>query len=252
MAHKQEEFDFEKSELQKKIDAFDDRQNTLEYYLKNKTELENEKRILKEEVDHLSKEMQRQLADKDRERVQATDKLKNDMLHKIQETKTSLFALKKEQMNTTTRLTVLQNHQLTTELEYQSKQTEKLLFKNAKLQEQVTTLKRDVEIHKQVEQELAKRSHFSQKLIKKLSTKIKELEEEGEGLKKFQEQNGFFLNNIFLIIVLIMKLQSSPIKSKGKTLSKKKKLRMNLSGSWKRIWRVLKRNWQNYKMTMTF
>lgn len=184
----------------KKIESFDDRQNTLEYYLKNKTELENEKRILKEEVDHLTKEMQRQLADKDRERVQATDKLKNDMLHKIQETKTSLFALKKEQMNTTTRLTVLQNHQLTTELEYQSKQTEKLLFKNAKLQEQVTTLKRDVEIHKQVEQELAKRSHFSQKLIKKLSAKIKELEEESENIKKNQDQNGFLTNFIYLIL----------------------------------------------------
>jgi len=82
---------------------------------------------------------------------------------------------------------------LTTELEYQSKQTEKLLFKNSKLQEQVTTLKRDVEIHKQVEQELAKRSHFSQKLIKKLSSKIKELEEENESLKKNIDQNGNFL-----------------------------------------------------------
>ena len=76
-------------------------------------------------------------------------------------------------------------------MEYQSKQTEKLLFKNSKLQEQVTTLKRDVEIHKQVEQELAKRSHFSQKLIKKLSAKIKELEEESDNLKKNQDQNGY-------------------------------------------------------------
>lgn len=100
------------------------------------------------------------------------------MLHKIQDTKQQLLALKKEQLETTTRLTVLQNHQLTTELEYQSKQTEKLLFKNSKLTEQVTSLNRDIEIHKQVEQELAKRSHFSQKLIKKLSARIKELEEE--------------------------------------------------------------------------
>lgn len=95
------------------------------------------------------------------------------MLHRLQETKTSLLALKKEQLQTTTRLTVLQNHQLTTELEYQSKQTEKLLFKNAKLQEQLNSLKRDVEIHKEVEAELAKRSHFFQKLIKKLSARIK-------------------------------------------------------------------------------
>ncbi len=81
--------------------------------------------------------MQRQLADKDRERVLTTDKLKKDMLQKTQEIKNSLLTLRREQLHTTTRLTVLQNHQLTTELEYQSKQTEKLLFKNSKLQEQV-------------------------------------------------------------------------------------------------------------------
>lgn len=203
MAAKQEDFDYEKAQLQKTIDSLEARQENYDFFLKNKSELENEKRILKEDLEHLMKEKQRELADKDRERVQATDKLKNEMLHKIQETKTSLFALKKEQLQTTTRLTVLQNHQLTTELEYQSKQTEKLLFKNSKLQEQVTTLKRDVEIHKQVEQELAKRSHFSQKLIKKLSAKIKELEEESDNLKKNQDQNGY----LYTFLLFIFKKQ---------------------------------------------
>lgn len=104
-----------------------------------------------------------------------TNKATADMLHKIQETKTNLLSLKKEQLSTTTRLTVLQNHQLTSELEYQSKQTEKLLFKNEELQNKVTNLQRDLEIHKQVEQELAKRSHFSRGIIKKLSQRVKEL-----------------------------------------------------------------------------
>lgn len=70
------------------------------------------------------------------------------MLQKINETKVSLLSLRKEQLSTTTRLTVLQNHQLTSELEYQSKQTEKLLFKNEELQAKVSTLQRDLEIHK--------------------------------------------------------------------------------------------------------
>jgi len=151
--------------------------------------LEANRKQLQEDLDYEKKDKIRALADKDREKVQATDKLKKDMLHKIQETKTNLLALKKEQLKTTTRLTVLQNHQLTTELEYQSKQTEKLLFKNAKLQEQVTTLKRDVEIHKQVEAELAKRSHYAQTLIKKMSERIKELETENIQLKSSEAQN---------------------------------------------------------------
>jgi vacuolar-type H+-ATPase subunit I/STV1 len=83
----------------------------------------------------------------------------------------------------------LQNYQLTTELEYQSKQTEKLFFKNQKLIEQVKALKRDVEIHKQVETELAKRSHFCEKLIGKLKRRTQELEEESQELRAEIENN---------------------------------------------------------------
>jgi chromosome segregation ATPase len=100
------------------------------------------------------------------------------MLYKIKETKANLLALNDEQLQTTTRLTILQNHQLTTELEYQSKQTEQLLFKNNKMKTQIETLKRDIEIHKEVEKELAKRSHFCQKVIKRLKQQVKDLEQE--------------------------------------------------------------------------
>ncbi len=114
--------------------------------------------------------------EKEREKIQATEKLRKDMLYKIKETKANLLALNDEQLQTTTRLTILQNHQLTTELEYQSKQTEQLLFKNNKMKTQIETLKRDIEIHKEVEKELAKRSHFCQKVIKKLKQQVNELE----------------------------------------------------------------------------
>lgn len=56
--------------------------------------------------------------EKEREKIQATEKLRKEMLYKIKETKANLLALNDEQLQTTTRLTILQNHQLTTELEY--------------------------------------------------------------------------------------------------------------------------------------
>ena len=43
------------------------------------------------------------------------------MKTKVDETRANLTALNDEQLQTTTRLTILQNHQLTTELDYQSK-----------------------------------------------------------------------------------------------------------------------------------
>jgi hypothetical protein len=57
----------------------------------------------------------------------------SEMGNKIREMRQNLLSLKKEELETTTRLTMLQNHQLTSELEYQSKQTEKIVFKNEEL-----------------------------------------------------------------------------------------------------------------------
>ena len=62
-----------------------------------------------------------ELNEKEREKIQAIEKLRKEMQYKIKETKANLLALNDEQQQTTTRLTILQNHQLTTELDHQSK-----------------------------------------------------------------------------------------------------------------------------------
>lgn len=92
---------------------------------------ENEKRTLVDQNHQLNADLEKEKKDrfsesqeKEREKIQATEKLRKEMLYKIKETKANLLALNDEQLQTTTRLTILQNHQLTTELEYQSKQTE--------------------------------------------------------------------------------------------------------------------------------
>lgn len=51
-----------------------------------------------------------------------------------------------------------------------------MLFRNSKLQDQVRWFQRDIDIHKEVEAELAKRSHFCQKIIRRLKERVKELE----------------------------------------------------------------------------
>lgn len=170
---------FEKERQLKEIEEFKRNREVL------KAENEELEELLKAQQELRVKEIER----KDNEKLRATDKLKKEMLEKIQITKTELFALKKEQLESKTRLTVLQNYQLTTELEYQSKQTEKLFFKNQKLIEQVKALKRDVEIHKQVETELAKRSHFSEKLIGKLKKRMVQIDEECQELRAEIQNN---------------------------------------------------------------
>jgi hypothetical protein len=63
---------------------------------KNKTGWDNEKKQRINEVN-----------EKEREKIQATEKLRKDMLYKIKETKANLLALNDEQLQTTTRLTIL-------------------------------------------------------------------------------------------------------------------------------------------------
>ena len=48
-----------------------------------------------------------QVNEKEREKIQATEKLRKEMLYKIKETKANLLALNDEQLQTTTRLTIL-------------------------------------------------------------------------------------------------------------------------------------------------
>lgn len=155
-----------------------------------------------------------EVSDKEREKIQATESLKDDMEKKITETKANLKALNEEQLQTTTRLTILQNHQLTTELEYQSKQTEKLLNKNNKMQEQINSLKRDIDIHKTIEAEMAKKFHKFQKVINNLNQTAKKLEGQlqviQDKIKKQEQQEDAKTggrSNEELVNFLEMKLQ---------------------------------------------
>jgi hypothetical protein len=50
--------------------------------------------------------------------------------------------------------------------------------RNDKLLEQIETLRREIDIHKDVEKELAKRSHFCQKVIKRQKAQITTLEQQ--------------------------------------------------------------------------
>ncbi len=56
-------------------------------------------------------------------------------------------------------------------------------MKNAKMEERIVTLQREVELHKQMETELAKRSHQCQGIIKKYTEQVKDAEERLNSLK---------------------------------------------------------------------
>jgi hypothetical protein len=88
-------------------------------------EIEKEKKAvmqdiatLKIQVEQEKKEGMIEINERERDKIYAVKKLSEEMDYKVKETQANLMALNDEQLHTTTRLTILQNHQLTTELDY--------------------------------------------------------------------------------------------------------------------------------------
>ena len=117
----------------KEIIEYKNQREGYDAFMSEKSNMEARIKQLIEEVAEEKKNKIFLVTEKEREKIHATEKLRKDMLVQIKKTKANLLALNDEQLKTTTRLTILQNHQLTTELEYQSKQTEDLLYKNTKM-----------------------------------------------------------------------------------------------------------------------
>ncbi len=119
--------------LNQKLEDLQAKYDKIENFVLVEANLRSELANTTANLEQEKKDRRNEVNEKEREKIQVTEKLRKDMLYKIKETKANLLALNDEQLQTTTRLTILQNHQLTTELEYQSKQTEQLLFKNNKM-----------------------------------------------------------------------------------------------------------------------
>lgn len=75
---------------------------------------------------------------------------------------------------------MIQNQQYKTEIEYQSKNITVQLEKSEKLQEEIKALKLDLQLHKEIENDLIKRSALAQTLIKKLYREMQELRKDSQ------------------------------------------------------------------------
>lgn len=71
--------------------------------------MEEELISLRAALEKEKKDRMAESSEKEREKIQATEKLRKEMLYKIKETKANLLALNDEQLQTTTTLTILQN-----------------------------------------------------------------------------------------------------------------------------------------------
>merc|ERR1712212_496742 len=107
-----------------------------------------------------------------------------EVLNKIRETKLRLLSMTEDQLHTTTKRTIMENEQMTIELQYQSKETQKLIKHTNDKTKNVNNLKRQITLHKNTEAMLAKRTYFLQKLVDQLHAQIKRMRQHNSSTAK--------------------------------------------------------------------
>lgn len=117
-------------------------------------------------------ELQQELAEIERGHTQEKDRLKKEMLHKLRETKATLQKMTANQLDATTKRTIAENEQLSAELGWQSKEAGRLVHRNERLEAEGKVLRSELQLHREREDEFAKKVRVYQKSIKALLSRL--------------------------------------------------------------------------------
>eukprot|EP01029_Cantina_marsupialis_P030770 TRINITY_DN84470_c0_g1_i1.p1 TRINITY_DN84470_c0_g1~~TRINITY_DN84470_c0_g1_i1.p1 ORF type:complete len:573 (+),score=178.30 TRINITY_DN84470_c0_g1_i1:151-1869(+) len=171
-----QEHDDTNAESITKIESLEQRLLELDNFQKMKDTIEANMHRLDNELKEEKAAHEFTIQDMDRKLIQEKERLKKEMLIKIKETKQSLLAMTEDQLATTAKRTIMENEQMTTELQFQSKETKKLLTRNEKMMTENKNLRRQIRIHQQTEEELAKKTHHFEKMCWKFQTEVQMLQ----------------------------------------------------------------------------
>lgn len=104
----------------------------------------------------------------ERDHIQDRENWKRETAKKVKEAKAQMMQLTDNQLEITTKRTIMENEQMASELAYQSRQTENMLHHNEVLRDDNGDLKRQIELSKQTQDEFAKRNLVYQRTIHRL------------------------------------------------------------------------------------
>jgi len=165
------------AKLAREVGKYEKELGDLNVFISKKNELENELEDTKTELLRERKKHEQIISELERKTVQEKERLRKEMETKIREAKEAFMKLTDEQLEATTKKTITENEQMASELTFQNRDTEKLLHKNSLLVEENRLARRELELRKQTEAEMARRNHGYLKSIKSLLSKLKDMDE---------------------------------------------------------------------------
>lgn len=102
-----QKYNKELEDLKQELSGLDHDLDNLKATKQRQTYMEENLTLLQLTIKQEKKDRMIEINEMEREKIQATEKLRKEMLYKIKETKANLLALNDEQLQTTTRLTIL-------------------------------------------------------------------------------------------------------------------------------------------------
>ena len=186
------------NQLKLTIDAYTQKVEMANQLIIDKENLIKEVENLKKEKEDIifnNKETMRQKEIKNEIKF---SNLKKKMMDNINQTQSKVTELNIQYMDVSTKLTLLQNHQLLIQLEYQSQQIDELTSKKESLEKKVFELNRDIDIHKEVELSLAEKNKKLTTENQKLRNKKIENEKNENNESKSIQNSSLNINNMSL------------------------------------------------------
>jgi hypothetical protein len=132
-------------------EQLDKRKREIDYYdhfMKfDRVEIQIEIEMLKGKIEKEREMKELSISQLDKEKNERMEKMRKEMLLEVKQVKTDMLNFTEDKLQGTTRLTIKQNKQLTSELEFQSKQTENLIYQNGTMAAEIKALQKDLKLH---------------------------------------------------------------------------------------------------------
>ncbi|TMW61865.1 hypothetical protein Poli38472_010928 [Pythium oligandrum] len=140
----------------------------LHAYTIQKRELEARTEELQAEIQTKTQQFAEEKQEIERKLLFEKDRMKKEMLTRMKETKEALLVRTEDQLNTTTKRTMMENDHFMEELSFQSKETERLLERFRLLEDEARRLRVQNQVLEANEVVLTKKNHYYQRILQQL------------------------------------------------------------------------------------
>ena len=171
----------DKRRLESELSVIKGSYTNLKEFAYEKKALQDEITQLKSLLDEEKRAHNRDVCELERRNILEKEKMKNNMLLKIRDTKLTLLAQTEDQLSMITKRTMLENQQIITELMYQSKETEKMERAYTDMVRREDKWVKEVELWKLEKQQMNEKLVLYSKMIKQYQQREKEWKEHGKG-----------------------------------------------------------------------